>query len=85
MIYPWVIFFQVEAHKVISEVLENRIPINPKYCDLGVRVNSVETEFCMEDLKVILNSKNLPNTILLPKVETTEHLNWVNILVSMFN
>lgn len=49
------------------------------YHDLGVRINSVETEFWREDLRTIFSSKNLPNTILIPKVETKEHLMWVNI------
>lgn len=47
--------------------------------DLGVRVNSVESGLCEDDLIEVLSSRNLPDTILLPKVDTIEHLEWVNI------
>lgn len=45
-------------------------------------MNAVETEFCHDDLESILTSKNLPNTILLPKVESKEHLKWVNFVMA---
>ncbi|MBN3307637.1 CLYBL protein, partial [Amia calva] len=49
--------------------------------DLGrtekcVRVNSVSSGFAQLDLEVILQSKVLPPSLMLPKVETTEEVQW---------
>lgn len=61
--------------------MENKLPKERKFYDLGVRVNSVETDYCQDDLKTILSARNIPNTILLPKVEDKEHLKWVRIII----
>ncbi|XP_015590273.1 citramalyl-CoA lyase, mitochondrial [Cephus cinctus] len=42
----------------------------------GVRVNSVSSGLCDEDLKVILGGKNQPPCILLPKLDTVEEIIW---------
>lgn len=67
------------ARETIRSIFdENKIPKNKTY-DLAVRINSVESGLCDEDISVILNGKQLPNTILLPKVDGIEHLRWVNL------
>lgn len=68
----------MEAQTIIKDVLnKGKITKNRPY-DLGVRVNSVESGLCKDDLTSCLSTNNLPDTILLPKVETVEHVNWVN-------
>jgi len=43
-----------------------------------VRVNSVSSGLAEEDLNVILQANSLPQTIMLPKVDFTEELDWVS-------
>ena len=45
--------------------------------DCSVRVNSVESGLCDDDMAEILSSQYLPHTLHLPKVEDTDQLNWV--------
>jgi len=42
-----------------------------------VRVNSVQSELADEDLRMICEARQLPATILLPKVECVDHLAWL--------
>lgn len=42
-----------------------------------VRINSIETGLAEDDLKAALTAKELPDSIVVPKVETVEHLDWV--------
>ncbi|CAG2054089.1 unnamed protein product [Timema podura] len=42
----------------------------------SVRVNSVESDLCKEDLQTVLGGANKPPTLLLPKVESKEHIQW---------
>nr|CAD7463572.1 unnamed protein product [Timema tahoe] len=42
----------------------------------SVRVNSVESDLCKEDLQTVLGGANKPSTLLLPKVESKEHIQW---------
>lgn len=44
--------------------------------DCGVRVNSVSSGVCAEDINAILRADRLPQTLHLPKVESTEELDW---------
>ncbi|XP_060625540.2 citramalyl-CoA lyase, mitochondrial isoform X3 [Anolis sagrei] len=41
-----------------------------------VRINSVSSGLAEEDLKVILDSSVLPTSLMLPKVESVEEINW---------
>uniref|UniRef100_A0A2P2IEL8 Citramalyl-CoA lyase, mitochondrial n=1 Tax=Hirondellea gigas TaxID=1518452 RepID=A0A2P2IEL8_9CRUS len=50
--------------------------------DCSVRVNSVSSGLCSDDLSVVLSSSTLPQTLHLPKVETTEELDWFTEEVS---
>ncbi|KAJ8945241.1 hypothetical protein NQ318_016661, partial [Aromia moschata] len=67
-----------QARTNIRAVLDQGKPEKSKYFDLGVRVNSIESGLCHQDLEYCLSGKNLPDTILLPKVEESDHLNWVH-------
>ncbi|CAG9856980.1 unnamed protein product [Phyllotreta striolata] len=64
-----------DARKLITEKLKDIIPTARN--DVGVRVNSIDSGLCEEDIKSCLSGSHLPHTLLLPKVETTEHLKWV--------
>lgn len=51
--------------------------------DLGptekcVRINSVSSGLAEEDLEVLLQSRVLPSSLMLPKVEGPEEIRWVS-------
>ena len=46
--------------------------------DCSVRVNCVESGLCEEDLRHVLATRRLPDTLHLPKVDTVEHVAWVS-------
>ena len=46
-----------------------------------VRVNSIETGLAEDDLRAALTAKVLPHSIVVPKVVTVEHLDWVNFFL----
>lgn len=58
-------------------MLDKGKPQKDRPFDWGVRVNSVDSGLCKNDLQALLTAKNLPDTVSLPKVETTEHIKWV--------
>uniref|UniRef100_A0A1B6CKA0 HpcH/HpaI aldolase/citrate lyase domain-containing protein n=2 Tax=Clastoptera arizonana TaxID=38151 RepID=A0A1B6CKA0_9HEMI len=63
-----------DARETIRNIFkEGNIPTRPEVC---VRVNSVGSGICEDDLIAILTAGNLPKTILLPKVESEEQLIW---------
>nr|CAH7744372.1 unnamed protein product [Callosobruchus chinensis] len=66
---------KADARKTIRQFLGG---LNPKSIkgDLGVRVNSIDTGLCEDDLTSCLSAENIPNTVLLPKVESIQELNW---------
>ncbi|XP_063237327.1 citramalyl-CoA lyase, mitochondrial-like isoform X1 [Bacillus rossius redtenbacheri] len=47
-----------------------------------VRVNSVESGLCEEDLSAVLGGDRTPPTLLLPKVESTDHVRWFSDRIS---
>ena len=47
-----------------------------------MRVNSIETGLAEDDLRMALTAKVLPHSIVVPKVETAEHIDWVNFVLS---
>nr|CAI5839944.1 unnamed protein product [Callosobruchus analis] len=64
-----------DARKMIHQFLNDSSSKDIKG-DLGVRVNSIDTGLCKDDLTSCLSTKTIPDTILLPKVESTQELNW---------
>lgn len=64
------------ARKTIRDILDKGKPDNIKY-DWAVRLNSVDSGLCQNDVNELLSAKNLPDTVLLPKVENSNHLKWV--------
>lgn len=60
------------ARDTIRTILENEKPKKAREYDLGVRINALDTVYWKEDLISCLSSKYLPDTILLPKVESAE-------------
>ncbi|MEE6470822.1 hypothetical protein FKM82_009075, partial [Ascaphus truei] len=63
----------VEARLTILKALEEHDLGNTEKC---VRINSVSSNLAEEDLEVILQSKVLPSCVMLPKVETSEEVQW---------
>ena len=49
-----------------------------------VRINSIETGLAEDDLRAALTAKVLPHSIVVPKVDTVEHLDWVNFFLYSF-
>lgn len=49
------------------------------HSEVCVRINSVTSGFAEDDLSAIFNSKVLPNSIVVPKVDTLEDIKWVRI------
>ncbi|CAG0920746.1 unnamed protein product [Notodromas monacha] len=62
-----------EARKTIHGVLENlEIPFGRTEC--CVRVNSVQSGLCEDDMVMVCSLRNLPKTLMLPKVDNVEQL-----------
>ena len=49
-----------------------------------VRVNSATSGLAEEDLNVTLSAQTLPKTLMLPKVENAEQLNWVSYVLVIY-
>ncbi|KAK6187525.1 hypothetical protein SNE40_005529 [Patella caerulea] len=64
---------KAEARVNICQILEE-IDFGP--IDCAVRVNSVSSGLIEEDLKIILSAKKLPQTVLIPKVDNIDELNY---------
>ena len=47
-----------------------------------VRVNSVTSGLADDDLDVILKANRLPSTFMVPKVESIQHIDWVNYFIN---
>ncbi|XP_048454259.1 citramalyl-CoA lyase, mitochondrial isoform X1 [Rhincodon typus] len=62
-----------EARLTIAEMLSRP---HVGRTDLCVRINSVSSGLAELDMEVILQSKELPPTLMLPKVETVEEIKW---------
>lgn len=75
-------FSQVEARNTIHNTLGQLSFGSSEVC---VRINSIETGLAEDDLRAILTAKAFPQSIVLPKVETMEHLDWVKAHISQVN
>ncbi|XP_067842699.1 citramalyl-CoA lyase, mitochondrial isoform X1 [Heptranchias perlo] len=62
-----------EARLTIAKMLEQ---LDVGRTDLCVRINSVSSGLAELDMEVILQSKVLPPTLMLPKVENIEEIKW---------
>ncbi|XP_030763082.1 citramalyl-CoA lyase, mitochondrial-like isoform X1 [Sitophilus oryzae] len=61
-----------EARETIRSFLDKGKPSKDRDYDFGVRINAFDTEYWQEDLESCLTAINLPDTILIPKVETAD-------------
>ncbi|XP_056637509.1 citramalyl-CoA lyase, mitochondrial-like isoform X1 [Diorhabda sublineata] len=73
-----------EARYTIRESLNRLIPDIKNKTDIGVRINSVDSEICEKDLEVCLSGNYLPHTILLPKVEDSGQLHWFSDCIDKY-
>lgn len=69
------LFYQEEARNTIHNILGQLKFGSSEVC---VRINSIETGLAEDDLKAALTAKELPDSIVVPKVDSVEHLDWVN-------
>lgn len=53
--------------------------IRDSFRDLCVRVNGVEAEgqVCEQDLTALLSGERLPDSLMVPKIESREHIDWL--------
>lgn len=64
------------ARNTIRNILDTEKNIIKRNYDRAVRVNPVTSELCLSDLRAVLTAKYLPDTILLPKVDSKEQVKW---------
>lgn len=65
---------KVDARRTVSSMLDKLSC--PHVRDLAVRVNSVSSGLAEEDLEEVFKANRLPDTIMLPKVESKEEIQW---------
>lgn len=63
-----------EARHLISEIDDSYDFGRSEY---AVRINSIDSGFAEEDLRTILSGKRLPDTLMFPKVEDVNHVEWI--------
>jgi len=66
---------KVDARNNIAKLLQSR-EIDFGRSECSVRVNSVDSGLCEEDMEIILGGENLPQAVHLPKVESVDQLDW---------
>lgn len=66
---------QREARLTVVKTLEE---VDLGHAEKCVRINSVSSGLAEEDLEVLLQSKTLPSSMMLPKVENVEEIRWVS-------
>ena len=66
---------QVAARQNISKMLDTLS--TPEIGDLAVRVNSVGSGLAEDDIKTVMSADRLPDTLVLPKVDSVGHVQWV--------
>ena len=74
-------YIQDVARENIVRLL-NKGPVSTQQPEWSVRVNSVDSGLCEQDLEAVLTAKHLPATVLLPKVDHPEHIEWVSMATS---
>ncbi|XP_064913733.1 citramalyl-CoA lyase, mitochondrial isoform X4 [Columba livia] len=62
-----------EARLTVVKTLEE---VDLGHAEKCVRINSVSSGLAEEDLEVLLQSKTLPSSMMLPKVENVEEIRW---------
>ncbi|ODN02292.1 Citrate lyase subunit beta-like protein, mitochondrial [Orchesella cincta] len=65
-----------EARTHIRKYLDNYSKNSASRPELTVRVNSVQSGLCQQDLETILPARHLPSAIHVPKVDGVDHLKW---------
>ncbi|KAG8180903.1 hypothetical protein JTE90_020134 [Oedothorax gibbosus] len=73
---------KAEAREMIKEVADS-FDFGKK--EFAVRINSIDSNLAEEDLRAVLSSKNVPETLMIPKVEDSDQVLWIfNKLKSSF-
>ncbi|GFY42338.1 citramalyl-CoA lyase, mitochondrial [Trichonephila inaurata madagascariensis] len=66
---------KIEARNVIKEIAES---FDFGKTEFAVRINSIDSGLAEDDLISVLNFKKYPDTLMVPKVESTDHISWIN-------
>lgn len=69
-----------ETIRMYYESNLNEVPTEydkQRQSEWSVRVNGTESDLCEEDLRVVVSGKRVPESLLLPKVESGENLKYV--------
>lgn len=74
-IYIYIYLLQREARLTVVKTLEE---FDFGHAEKCVRINSVSSGLAEEDLETLLQSKTLPSSMMLPKVENVEEIRWVS-------
>lgn len=73
--YIYIYLLQREARLTVVKTLEE---FDFGHAEKCVRINSVSSGLAEEDLETLLQSKTLPSSMMLPKVENVEEIRWVS-------
>lgn len=69
------------ARSTIRKLLDNGKPVKPRNYDWAIRVNSIPSGLCEEDLEIVLTADSLPDSILLPKIDTVDDVRYVSLTI----
>ncbi|GFT37701.1 citramalyl-CoA lyase, mitochondrial [Nephila pilipes] len=64
-----------EARNVIGEIAES---FDFGKTEFAVRINSIDSGLAEEDLMSVLNFKKYPDTLMVPKIESSDHISWIH-------
>lgn len=70
-----------EAREVICQTLQN---LDLGRSEYAARINSVDSGLAEKDLAAILTAQRLPDTVMVPKVETVWHIKWIGEKISHY-
>ncbi|KAF8767486.1 citramalyl-CoA lyase, mitochondrial-like [Argiope bruennichi] len=66
---------KVDARNVIQEIAGS---FDFKKIEFAVRINSIDSGLAEEDLMSVLSGKRYPDTLMVPKLENSDQIIWIN-------
>lgn len=66
---------KTEARDVIREVIHS-FDFGKTEC--AVRINSFQSNLAKEDIRTLFSAEKVPETIMVPKVESLQHIEWIH-------
>lgn len=65
---------KADAREMIREVADS---FEFGKTEFSVRINSIDSGLAEDDLRAVLGCKNIPETLMIPKIEDTDHVSWI--------